>query len=369
MGWADNERDGDDNRRSGDGPSRYQRGERRGGKVVREYRYDSPKGENYHRIERTEDKQFPQSHWVPDAQGGHWEFGAPKGPKYPYLLSDLIAAAPETPVFICEGEKDTETVFGMGLVATCNPNGAGKWRSEFDQWFEGRKQVFILEDNDRPGRNHSLKVARNLCRVVADVRIVHFTKLPNGEPMAEGGDVSDWVAAGGTKEQLLELAAAAPAFVGLPEIQVRAGQPARAQDETETALIKAGQPVLVRAGKLVQPIWSQLPTAKGGMTTVTVLRPITVTNLAYIASKHACTFVKFDKRTKGLVPVDPPAAILQGLLERGHWGFPRVAGVINAPTLRPDGSILDQPGHDPATQLWCWPDSTLRCRRSRSARL
>jgi putative DNA primase/helicase len=36
-----------------------------------------------------------------------------------------------------------------------------------------------------------------------------------------------------------------------------------------------------------------------------------------------------------------------------------VAGVITAPTLRPDGTILDQPGYDPATQLWYAPDSKL----------
>ena len=36
-----------------------------------------------------------------------------------------------------------------------------------------------------------------------------------------------------------------------------------------------------------------------------------------------------------------------------------MAGVINAPTLRPDGTILDAPGYDPATQLWYHPDSQL----------
>ena len=51
--------------------------------------------------------------------------------------------------------------------------------------------------------------------------------------------------------------------------------------------------------------------------------------------------------------------MLRGLLKLGHWAFPRVAGVINVPTLRPDGTVLDQQGYDPVTQLWLEPDQNL----------
>ena len=59
------------------------------------------------------------------------------------------------------------------------------------------------------------------------------------------------------------------------------------------------------------------------------------------------------------MPCDPPERILRGLLERGQWTFPRVTGVINVPTLRPDGSILDSPGYDPDTGLWLQPDERI----------
>ena len=36
----------------------------------------------------------------------------------------------------------------------------------------------------------------------------------------------------------------------------------------------------------------------------------------------------------------------------GKWVFPKVAGVIMTPTLRPDGSLLDTPGYDPSTELY-----------------
>ena len=35
----------------------------------------------------------------------------------------------------------------------------------------------------------------------------------------------------------------------------------------------------------------------------------------------------------------------------GQWKFPAVVGLITTPTLRPDGSLLADPGYDPVTRL------------------
>ena len=43
-----------------------------------------------------------------------------------YRLPELLKRATET-VFICEGEKDVHSLEGLGVLATCNPMGAGKW--------------------------------------------------------------------------------------------------------------------------------------------------------------------------------------------------------------------------------------------------
>lgn len=47
----------------------------------------------------------------------------------------------------------------------------------------------------------------------------------------------------------------------------------------------------------------------------------------------------------------PPAWVASTLAGRGEWPFPPVEGVVEAPVLRPDGSILDVPGYDLATGL------------------
>jgi putative DNA primase/helicase len=61
--------------------------------------------------------------------------------------------------------------------------------------------------------------------------------------------------------------------------------------------------------------------------------------------------VKYDARAKAEVVVDPPTLVAKTLRERKGRRFPILAGVINAPTLRADGSPLETPGFDEATGL------------------
>jgi hypothetical protein len=190
----------------GYGPSKRPKDAR----YVEEYWYDNidRNGDpiRHHKIERWEndkgERSFPQYHWIEKGVTGksHWAPNAPKGPKLPYNYPQLVKAAPEVPIFICEGEKDTETVTGLGLVATTNPNGAGKWTADLSKHFKGRKTVYILEDNDNDGRRHVAKVADHLNKIVGGMYLITFRDMP------EHSDVSDWVAAGGTKEELFKRA-------------------------------------------------------------------------------------------------------------------------------------------------------------------
>ena len=140
-----------------------------------------------------------------------WIKGAPKT-KYLYGMRELLAAPPDVPIWITEGEKDRNTLAGLDLVAVTNPGGAGKWNKDFtpaqiERWFKGRKTAYLLEDNDAPGRKHVEIIGRTLQSLVADIRVVTFREL------AEKSDVTDWlVEQGHTKEELLARAAAAPKY-------------------------------------------------------------------------------------------------------------------------------------------------------------
>ena len=61
---------------------------------------------------------------------------------------------------------------------------------------------------------------------------------------------------------------------------------------------------------------------------------------------------RYDGRKRDWVQADPPLAIAATILARaGEWKFPTIAGVISTPTMRPDGSLLTEPGFDAATRL------------------
>ncbi len=124
-----------------------------------------------------------------------------------YRLPELLEADKKFPVFICEGEKDVENLRKFGLTATCNPMGAGKWKSEYSESLKGFDCV-ILPDNDEAGTNHAKQVAKSLLGIAEQVRIL---QLPDLEAKA---DVSDWINKGNNVEDLFALLDGADVITG-----------------------------------------------------------------------------------------------------------------------------------------------------------
>ena len=175
---------------SGKSSSRGHRSRRFAG-PVQWYDYRDEEGRLLYQHGRTADKEFPFR--MPDAR--RWGL-QPGVRRLLYRLPDLAAAATGTTVFVVEGEKDADRLAGLGLMATCNDSGAGKWPEGCDHHFEGL-HVVILPDNDPAGEAHGEMVAARLAEVGASVRVVRLPDLP------EKGDVSDWLDAGHRPEDLL----------------------------------------------------------------------------------------------------------------------------------------------------------------------
>jgi hypothetical protein len=61
-----------------------------------------------------------------------------------------------------------------------------------------------------------------------------------------------------------------------------------------------------------------------------------------------------------LRPTLPPRWLADTILSRGEWPmFPPLRGIVEAPTLRPDGTIFEVPGYDWKTGLWFDPGGTI----------
>lgn len=134
----------------------------------------------------------------PDGEGG-WIWKIDGVTTVPYRLPELIEAiADDRTVFVVEGEKKADALAKLGFVATCNPAGAGKWPAHFAEHFAGAR-VVIMPDNDEAGRKHADQVGANLIDVATSVMLLELPDLP------PKGDVVDWIAEGGTADDLAEL--------------------------------------------------------------------------------------------------------------------------------------------------------------------
>lgn len=71
---------------------------------------------------------------------------------------------------------------------------------------------------------------------------------------------------------------------------------------------------------------------------------------------RAAWWEKWDARTDGWKRMNAPEQVAATYLARaGHWKLPRLWDVVSSPTLRPDGTILQDPGYDPATHVYYDP--------------
>lgn len=194
-------------------------------KIYSTYAYEDEHGHLLFEVVRYEPKSFRQRR--PDHHGD-WIWSVKDVRQVPFHLPQLLAADSAQIVFIVEGEKDVLALEAVGLVATCNAGGAGKWTADLSEHLENRR-VVILPDNDDPGRQHAEKVRAELIRVTAEVQVLYLPNLPSK------GDVSDWLASGGTGDGLLELVTASDCRrqkIDTP-VFARSEQPAGVQGEPE----------------------------------------------------------------------------------------------------------------------------------------
>ncbi len=169
-------------------------------------------------------KKFSQK--APDGKG-NWVWSLAGIRRVLYHLPELLASDPAETVWIVEGEKDVDRLRSIGLTATCNPMGAGKWLDEYSDVLIGRNCV-VIEDNDPqsthpdgslmfhpdgrpifPGQDHAQDVCQSLFGKASRLRKLPLPNVPLK------GDVSDWLDAGGTKDQLIQLADALPEWAPL----------------------------------------------------------------------------------------------------------------------------------------------------------
>lgn len=131
----------------------------------------------------------------------------------PYNLPALHDAPPTRAIFIVEGEKDADRLTQLGLTATTNIGGAGKWPTGWGQTHFTGRQTIIIPDNDPAGHTHAETAAHDIAPHAATLRLIHLPDLP------PKGDITDWLDQGHTLEHLKELVATTPLWTPPPPPQ------------------------------------------------------------------------------------------------------------------------------------------------------
>lgn len=346
------------------------------------YDYLGADGKLVFQVVRKHPKKFLQRR--PDGTGG-WTYNVKGIALVPYRLPELLAADPARVVLVPEGEKDVDRLRDLGFLATCNPGGAGKWRSVCSATLTDRR-VVVLPDNDEAGEDHAAKVVTALRSVAASVAVLRLPDLP------PKGDVSDWLDAGGTGPDLERLvdealdAAAAEArsqdargkkpsdrggdgydpglgekpsgddgdpsvLQALPVIEHVAGELPDVVDQAERALLHARAGIYQRGAMLVRPGRVLVSVPHRGEVEALRILEVGAHTLVEEMTK-AASWKRYDARARKLVPITAPMQVAETYRQRtGRWEVPVLAGVLNAPTLREDGSILAAEGYDPRSGL------------------
>lgn len=310
-------------------------------KVVKVYDYTDLLGLTVHQTVRYEPKSFAQRRPDP-AQPG----------EYIYNLNGIEPVLYRWPdwsdsdrVIVVEGEKDADTLANAGFMSTTSPMGAGKWHASFSQALSG-KTVFILPDNDQPGREHAQLVVSQLQGHAKSVHVVNLPGLP------DKGDVSDWFAAGHGQDELTRL------------LQAATEVPTEQQPSQPPAAI-AGVLEAKRANQTPFRNFTWQETTKdGGATSKEMRRPVHILALVRDLNTRFLGFPRmvgdtlFDhERNSGLIRfIGEPSELIAWISEKSgqlvEWA--RVEGAVSQEQLM--ASVrANVPRYQTISGIPCWP--------------
>lgn len=313
-------------------------GRRSSGQIA--YAYRDEAGTLLFEVLRGADKKFWQRR--PDGNGG-WIKSLNGVRRVLYRLPDLLARPGET-VFVVEGEKDADALLHAGLLATTNSGGAGKWRDEYNTLLRDR-DVVILPDNDAPGRQHSLQVARALQGIAKTIKIIALPGLP------EKGDVSDWLAAGHMVPELLDLVAKSDGWrsdreaIGgsaRPAILISDRQQTDILQDAWRALLAQNDPprLFTCAGKLARLVPTDSHPALESLSHAA----------AYGVLIRAADWVQ--QRGDRLVAAKPPLEAAGDILANPHPNLPPLEAVLTTPVFDREWRLLSTPGYHREARVW-----------------
>jgi hypothetical protein len=140
----------------------------------------------------------PKTFRVWHLNGGAWAYGEGGHRCGLYDPHGAVTTAIESgqTLWITEGEKDADRLSSLGALAVSPAHGAGVWYDEWTLQLAMVKDIAIVSDDDRPGREHARRVGALLAKVGHTVQL----RLP-----LAGKDLSDHLDAQRDLSELREM--------------------------------------------------------------------------------------------------------------------------------------------------------------------
>lgn len=143
-----------------------------------------------------------------------------------------------------------------------------------------------------------------------------------------------------------------------PTIKWEPGELPRAVDEAEEALMRSAEGVYQRGHQLVRIVRRESSSVRNFKRTKPADVALREVDAPYLveALTRAAIWKQYNQRTSRWGPINCPEKVAITYLSRsGRWRVPPLLAAITAPTLRPDGTVLQAPGYDPSTASWYDP--------------
>jgi len=171
-------------------------------RIAKVYDYHNAEGKVVFQVVRFDPKGFRQRQ--PNGKGNfRWTMEGIQ--RVLYRLPQVIEAVKSNQVvYKVEGEKDADALVALGLCATTNPGGAGKWQENYTNVLVGA-QIVVIAHKDVAGRKHASLVKSALRDKAKSLCVIELPDR-NGHKV---NDAYDWIHTGGTLDELQNIIKAA----------------------------------------------------------------------------------------------------------------------------------------------------------------
>lgn len=273
-------------------------------------------------------------------------------------------AAPRIIESLDELPEDVPRLCRVAIANGCDPEEPWRWRKgdgpAYSDGFGLMRGFGDVWEGDRSDVLHYVICELLRCRVDDDT--IRALLLDDGWVISDSvldgtnGDPEFYV------DRQIQKAEDVVGYVR-PAIYADPGRRIEIISEVSAALRRARVPIYQRNNELVHPVVLERDTSddglrrsRGATVIYEVKAPWLQNRMAEAAEWRRHTTAKKDKWS----PTDPTQTHALALMgDIGNWSFPVLRGVVSAPTLREDGSVLQEPGYDSASGLIYDPGDVL----------